>query len=69
MPWVEIPKDKIPSLSMFGYELIQNTETGAWYCHEEVGKILVEYAKPFVWTSDVGEAGQLDAVSIFQSQH
>lgn len=66
MPWFEIPPEKLPHLSLFGYDRLSDGTSASdfeWYTGP-LGRTRVQKSKPFVWLEDVADGIQLGAVGI-----
>lgn len=66
MPWVTIPAEMLPQLSLFGIDLIEDCgDDHAWY-HGSKGRMYVEKNKPNIWVDEIGDAQQLGATAILK---
>ena len=66
MPWVKIPPDRLPSLPLFGVDLIRDEGEFAWY-RGSAGRMQVEKADPRVFVDDIADAIQIGATAILVS--
>jgi len=67
MPWVRIPADQLPHLTLFGIDLISDDGEFAWYRGSR-GRMRVEKKDPRVFLEDISDAIQLKATSILCNQ-
>jgi hypothetical protein len=66
MPWCRINPDRIPHLSLFGYDMVSD-EGGIIWMHGPKGRIAIEKADPWVWLDDEQDALQIGAKGILQT--
>lgn len=63
MPWVRIPVENLEHLPLFGWDLVRDEGSTAWYSGTR-GRMRVDKSDPRVWVDDETEAIQLGATAI-----
>lgn len=67
MLWVKIPPANLKHISMFGWDMVHDLGTHAWYTGP-LGRMLVDKADPRVLVDDESDAIQLGATAILVSK-